>query len=131
VCVQIKDDVDMIERNKDEEMKRFQSHGIHFDFGVLVRIKECVVDLSSSCMELALEVHFGESLNRSKLKESSTTQNSVLLFNFDLRSVRMTRRRLQSLLAVPQACRGCCGGCFSWRSGSTISPEVRTTGQTG
>lgn len=55
--MQIKDDVDMIERNKDEEMKRFQSHGIHFDFGVLVRIKESMVDLSSNCMELALKVH--------------------------------------------------------------------------
>ncbi|KAF8691668.1 hypothetical protein HU200_040051 [Digitaria exilis] len=54
-CVQIKDDVDMIERNKDEEAKRFQSHSIHFDFGLLVRIKECMVDLSSNCMELALK----------------------------------------------------------------------------
>ncbi|KAF8779469.1 hypothetical protein HU200_002607 [Digitaria exilis] len=51
----IKDDVDMIERNKDEEAKRFQSHSIHFDFGLLVRIKECMVDLSSNCMELALK----------------------------------------------------------------------------
>ncbi|CAO2047117.1 unnamed protein product [Urochloa humidicola] len=51
----IKDDVDMIERNKDEETKRFLSHNIHFDFGVLVRIKECMVDLSSNCMELALK----------------------------------------------------------------------------
>jgi hypothetical protein len=101
VCVQIKDDVDMIERNKDEEMKRFQSHVIHLDFGVLVQIKECVVDLSSSCMELALEVHFSDSLNRSKLKENST--QSSMLFNFNLRSVRMPRRRLQSL-AVPRAC---------------------------
>ncbi|CAN6245706.1 unnamed protein product [Urochloa humidicola] len=51
----IKDDVDMIERSKDEETKRFLSHNIHFDFGVLVRIKECMVDLSSNCMELALK----------------------------------------------------------------------------
>ncbi|KAK3155547.1 hypothetical protein QOZ80_2BG0204590 [Eleusine coracana subsp. coracana] len=51
----IKDEVDMIERSKDDEMKRFQSHGIHLDFGVLVRIKECMVDLSSNCMELALK----------------------------------------------------------------------------
>ncbi|RLN07945.1 hypothetical protein C2845_PM11G22600 [Panicum miliaceum] len=51
----IKDDVDMIERNKDEEPKRFLSHNIHFDFGVLVRIKECMVDLSSNCVELALK----------------------------------------------------------------------------
>ena len=54
--VQIKDDVDMIERNKEEEAKRFLSHNIHLDFTVLVRIKECMVDLSSNCMELALEV---------------------------------------------------------------------------
>ncbi|PAN08807.1 hypothetical protein PAHAL_1G437200 [Panicum hallii] len=51
----IKDDVDMIERNKDEEAKRFLSHNIHFDFAVLVRIKECMVDLSSNCLELALK----------------------------------------------------------------------------
>jgi hypothetical protein len=56
VHVQIKDDVDMIERNKDEEAKRFLSHNIHFDFAVLVRIKECMVDLSSNCLELALKV---------------------------------------------------------------------------
>nr|XP_034595176.1 uncharacterized protein At4g04980-like [Setaria viridis] len=38
----INDDVDVMERNKEEEMNRFQSHGIHLDFGVLVRIKECM-----------------------------------------------------------------------------------------
>uniref|UniRef100_K3YYT4 Uncharacterized protein n=1 Tax=Setaria italica TaxID=4555 RepID=K3YYT4_SETIT len=38
----IKDDVDVMERNKEEEMNRFQSHGIHLDFGVLVWIKECM-----------------------------------------------------------------------------------------
>ena len=54
--MQIKDDVDMIERNKDEEATRFLSHNIHFDFAVLVRIKECMVDLSSNCMEQALKV---------------------------------------------------------------------------
>jgi hypothetical protein len=47
VRVLIKDNVDMIERNKDEETKRFLNpENIHFDFGVLVRIKECIVDLS-------------------------------------------------------------------------------------
>ncbi|KAL6882724.1 hypothetical protein ACP4OV_011414 [Aristida adscensionis] len=43
----IKDDVDVIERNRDEEAKRFQSHSICFDLGVLVRIKEGMVELSS------------------------------------------------------------------------------------
>ncbi|KAF0933482.1 hypothetical protein E2562_018575 [Oryza meyeriana var. granulata] len=51
----IKDEVDTIERSKDDEMKRFVSHNVQFDFGILVRIKECMVDLSSSCVELALE----------------------------------------------------------------------------
>lgn len=53
--MQVKDEVDMVERNRDEEMKRLQSQGVHFDFGVLVRIKEGMVDLSSACMELALK----------------------------------------------------------------------------
>jgi hypothetical protein len=53
--MQVKDDVDMVERNRDEETKRLQSHSVHFDFSVLVRIKEGMVDLSSACMELALK----------------------------------------------------------------------------
>uniref|UniRef100_J3LI47 Uncharacterized protein n=1 Tax=Oryza brachyantha TaxID=4533 RepID=J3LI47_ORYBR len=51
----IKDEVDTIERSKDEGTKRFVSHNVHFDFAILVRIKECMVDLSSSCVELALK----------------------------------------------------------------------------
>ena len=30
--MQVKDDVDMVERNRDEETKRLQFHGVHFDF---------------------------------------------------------------------------------------------------
>ncbi|XP_048127380.1 uncharacterized protein At4g04980-like isoform X2 [Rhodamnia argentea] len=51
----IKEEVDALERSKDEEMKRFVSQNIHFDFGILLRIKESMVDVSSGCMELALE----------------------------------------------------------------------------
>ncbi|KAK9284763.1 hypothetical protein L1049_023940 [Liquidambar formosana] len=51
----IKGEVDALERSKDEESKRFQSHNIHFDFNILVRIKESLVDVSSNCMELALK----------------------------------------------------------------------------
>uniref|UniRef100_A0A0D9VMC9 Uncharacterized protein n=1 Tax=Leersia perrieri TaxID=77586 RepID=A0A0D9VMC9_9ORYZ len=51
----IKDEVDTMERSKEEETKRFVSHNVHFDFGVLVRIKECMVNLSSTCVELALK----------------------------------------------------------------------------
>lgn len=51
----IKGEVDAQDRTKDEESKRFQSHKITFDFHILVQIKESMVDLSSSCMELALK----------------------------------------------------------------------------
>ncbi|KAH9623638.1 hypothetical protein KSS87_010071 [Heliosperma pusillum] len=51
----IKGDLEGLERTKDEETKKFQSHNIHFDFHILVKIKEALVDVSSSCMELALK----------------------------------------------------------------------------
>ncbi|XAR66432.1 hypothetical protein NMG60_11012667 [Bertholletia excelsa] len=51
----IKGDIDALERTKDEESKRFQSQNINFDFNILVRIKELMVDVSSGCMELALK----------------------------------------------------------------------------
>ncbi|RID79807.1 hypothetical protein BRARA_A02515 [Brassica rapa] len=51
----IKGDIDTLDRTKDEEAKKFQSHNIHFDFNILVQIKETMVDISSSCMELALK----------------------------------------------------------------------------
>lgn len=55
--IQIKREVDALERTKDEESKKFQSQNIHFDFNILIRIKESMVDVSSSCMDLALKVH--------------------------------------------------------------------------
>ncbi|KAH7532905.1 hypothetical protein FEM48_Zijuj04G0072000 [Ziziphus jujuba var. spinosa] len=51
----IKGDVDSLERSKDEDSKRFRSHKIDFDFNILLKVKESMVDVSSSCMELALE----------------------------------------------------------------------------
>lgn len=45
-----------MERIKDDEAKKFQSQNIHFDFNILIRIKEAMVDVSSSCMEMALKV---------------------------------------------------------------------------
>ncbi|PKA55226.1 Uncharacterized protein AXF42_Ash003863 [Apostasia shenzhenica] len=50
-----KEEVDATECTKDEESKRFQSNNIEFDFGVLLRIKEAIVDLSSNCIEMALK----------------------------------------------------------------------------
>ncbi|XP_031395828.1 uncharacterized protein At4g04980 [Punica granatum] len=51
----IKGELDKLERVKDEESKKFTSHNIHFDFDILLRVKEAIVDVSSSCMELALK----------------------------------------------------------------------------
>ncbi|KAL1537506.1 hypothetical protein AAHA92_30012 [Salvia divinorum] len=51
----IKVELDALERTKDEDLKRFQAQKINFDFGILVRIKELLVDVSSGCMELALK----------------------------------------------------------------------------
>lgn len=51
----IKMEVETLERIKDEEAKRFERHKIFFDFNVLIRIKESMVDVSSNCIALALE----------------------------------------------------------------------------
>ncbi|CAI8591197.1 unnamed protein product [Vicia faba] len=51
----IKTELDTLERTKDEETKKFKSHNIEFDFYILVKIKEAIVDVSSNCMELALK----------------------------------------------------------------------------
>ncbi|KAI4333985.1 hypothetical protein L6164_018729 [Bauhinia variegata] len=51
----IKSEMEALERSKDEEAKKFESNNIHFDFATLERIKESLVEVSSSCMELALK----------------------------------------------------------------------------
>ncbi|PQQ02258.1 uncharacterized protein Pyn_00477 [Prunus yedoensis var. nudiflora] len=51
----IKGEIDAMDRTKDDEAKKFQSQNIHFDFNILIRIKEAMVDVSSSCMEMALK----------------------------------------------------------------------------
>lgn len=56
--IQIKVEMDALDRTKDEDLKRFQAQKITFDFGILLRIKELIVDISSNCMELALKVSF-------------------------------------------------------------------------
>ena len=48
--------MEAFERTKDEEAKKFQTHSINFDLNIIIRIKESMVDVSSSCMELALQV---------------------------------------------------------------------------
>lgn len=51
----IKGEMEALERTKDEEEKKFKSHNIHFDFNILEKIKEAMVDVSSSCIEFALK----------------------------------------------------------------------------
>ncbi|XP_031287237.1 uncharacterized protein At4g04980 [Pistacia vera] len=51
----IKGEIEALERTKDEEIKKFRTHNIHVDFSILIKIKELMVDVSSSCMELALQ----------------------------------------------------------------------------
>lgn len=54
--MQIKTELDALERTKDEESKKFKGQNIQFDFHILVKIKEAIVDVSSNCMELVLKV---------------------------------------------------------------------------
>ncbi|XP_051125795.1 uncharacterized protein At4g04980-like [Andrographis paniculata] len=51
----VKVELDALERTKDEESKRFQAQKITFNFSILMKIKELMVDLSSNNMELALK----------------------------------------------------------------------------
>ncbi|XP_056862635.1 uncharacterized protein At4g04980-like isoform X2 [Raphanus sativus] len=51
----IRKEIDSLEQTKVEEEKKFKKHNIHFDFGLLIQIKELMVDISSGCMELALK----------------------------------------------------------------------------
>ncbi|GFY91844.1 hypothetical protein Acr_08g0002400 [Actinidia rufa] len=68
----IKGELDALERTKDEESKKFQSHKITFDFGILLKIKEWTVDVSSGCMELAPQ---GEERRKGKGKRTRWTES--------------------------------------------------------
>ncbi|CAH8372089.1 unnamed protein product [Eruca vesicaria subsp. sativa] len=51
----IRKEIDTLEQTRAEDEKMFKKHNIHFDFGLLIQIKELMVDISSGCMELALK----------------------------------------------------------------------------
>jgi len=85
----IKWEVDALERTKDEESKRLQSHNIHFDFNILVHIKESMVDVSSNCIELALKERrdansTAKAENRSKTKDQAKAHLKMLWRVFQL-----------------------------------------------
>ena len=54
--LKIKLQLDAFERSKDEESRKFKSHNIDFEFHIVTKIRESMVNLSSNCMELALKV---------------------------------------------------------------------------
>lgn len=80
----IKGELDKLERTKDEESKKFSTYDIQFDFDILVRIKEAIVDVSSSCMELALkekrDAKANESLNAGTKAEKRGQECTKMLW---------------------------------------------------
>ncbi|KAL8460383.1 hypothetical protein ACS0TY_032062 [Phlomoides rotata] len=73
----IKVEMDALERTKDEDLKRFQAQKINFDFGILVRIKELIVDVSSNCMELALKEKREEANSKEEQKGDGKKNGSA------------------------------------------------------
>ncbi|XP_059291024.1 uncharacterized protein LOC132044538 [Lycium ferocissimum] len=115
----MKVEIDTLERTKDEEAKKFISHNIHFDFGILVRIKELMVDISSNCMELVMkerreeetrEDRRGGSKNDGRKKESRKQLWKAFQFAFrvysfaggqDDRADKLTKELAQEIQTYP------------------------------
>ncbi|XP_056866300.1 uncharacterized protein At4g04980 isoform X1 [Raphanus sativus] len=51
----IRGEIETLDQIKIEEEKKFKRHNIPFDFSILTRIKETMVNISSGCIELALK----------------------------------------------------------------------------
>ncbi|KDO75856.1 hypothetical protein CISIN_1g040520mg [Citrus sinensis] len=114
---QIKGDIEALERTKDEESKKLQSHNIHFDFHILIKIKELMVDVSSNCMEFALkESREAKAVDVSGTKAEGRKKESVKMlwrafqfafrvYNFagghDDRADTLTRELAQEIEADP------------------------------
>lgn len=69
----IKEELDALDRTKDDEVKKFKSQKIHFDFSILIKIKELMVDVSSSCMELALKEKKLASASKKNSKKAASS----------------------------------------------------------
>ncbi|OMO82879.1 hypothetical protein COLO4_22781 [Corchorus olitorius] len=120
----IKGEVDAMERTKDEESKKFKSHNIEFDFLIIVRIKEAMVDLSSNCMEIALKERreaklaaenktLGSKLSKSETQNKCNTKLLWKAFQFafrvytfagghDERADRLTRELAKEIETDPE-----------------------------
>ncbi|XP_047310503.1 uncharacterized protein LOC124914072 [Impatiens glandulifera] len=104
----IKGELDALERTKDDEAKKFKSHGILFDFIILQQIKELLVDLSSNCLEIALKEK-KESLENQKVVPTKvlwrTFQFAFRIYTFaggqDERADRLTRELAREIECDP------------------------------
>ncbi|ESW20196.1 hypothetical protein PHAVU_006G188600 [Phaseolus vulgaris] len=79
----IKTELDSMERTKDEESKKFKSHNIEFDFNILIKIKEAIVDVSSNCMELAIKERRSDAATRvsgSNISDGKRKEHGKLLW---------------------------------------------------
>ncbi|GKC86742.1 formin-like protein 5 isoform X1, partial [Tanacetum coccineum] len=83
--MKIKGELDTLDRTKDEEVKKFKSQKIHFDFGILIRIKELMVDVSSNCMEVALKEKRLSSASKKNSKKVSSGKVLWKAFQFAFR----------------------------------------------
>ncbi|KAM6550272.1 hypothetical protein CsatB_000080 [Cannabis sativa] len=87
----IKGEVETLERTKEEESVKFKTHNVHFDFNILITIKESMVDVSSSCMELALKERreaynkVGEENKKTKERMKSNSKMLWRAFEFAFR----------------------------------------------
>ncbi|KAL2341927.1 hypothetical protein Fmac_009867 [Flemingia macrophylla] len=80
----IKTELDSLERTKDEESKKFKGQNIDFDFYILIKIKEAMVDVSSNCMELALKERRNDAATRdssgSNISDAKRKEHAKLLW---------------------------------------------------
>ncbi|TKY71664.1 hypothetical protein E2542_SST00396 [Spatholobus suberectus] len=79
----VKTELDALERTKDEESKKFKGHNIEFDFYILIKIKEAMVDVSSNCMELALKERRNDAAtrdSRSNISDGKRKEYAKLLW---------------------------------------------------
>ncbi|CAL0312041.1 unnamed protein product [Lupinus luteus] len=108
----IKTELDALERTKDEETKKFKGHNIEFDFHILIKIKEAMVDVSSGCMELAIKEKRDDAAKKSDgpKKESAKLLWRAFQFAFrvytfsgghDDRADNLTRELAQEIQSDP------------------------------
>ncbi|CAN8294287.1 unnamed protein product [Cochlearia groenlandica] len=72
----VRKEIETLDQVKGDEEKKFKSQNIHFDFNILIQIKELMVDISSACIELALKEK-REAKTTSHASESSKANLSM------------------------------------------------------